>query len=83
MLETSTPNSFHNGETSVDGLLHAPLDDFQAALRRCAALDYTQARRRSLERLRTGGVVTLDLQPSELPVALAEKYLDIKRSGRL
>jgi hypothetical protein len=49
----------------------------------CAALDYTQSRRRSLDRLRTGGVVTLDLEPASLPVALVEKYLDIKRSGRL
>jgi len=70
-------------ETSVERLLHAPLDDFEAALRCCAALDYTQARRRSLDRLRTGGVVTLDLEPAALPIALAEKYLDIKRSGRL
>jgi uncharacterized protein (DUF58 family) len=70
-------------ETSVERLLHAPPDTFEAALRSCAALDYTQARRRSLDRLRTGGVVTLDLEPRNLPVALAEKYLDIKRSGRL
>jgi uncharacterized protein (DUF58 family) len=70
-------------ETSVERLLNAPLDDFEAAIRSCAALDYTQARVRSLDRLRTGGVVTLDLRPADLPVALAQKYLDIKRSGRL
>jgi uncharacterized protein (DUF58 family) len=70
-------------ETRVDALARAPIDGFEAALRSCAALDYVQRRRAALERLRGRGVIALDLAPRELPVALANQYLDIKRAGRL
>lgn len=70
-------------ETSVERFVEAPLDSLDAAVRHCAALDYFQARRRALERLRGAGTLTLDVAPARLPVALAEKYLDIKRAGRL
>lgn len=70
-------------ETSVEALLQAPVEGFDDALATCAAEAYAQARRRALERHAGRGVLTLDIAPSELQVALAEKYLEIKRSGRL
>jgi uncharacterized protein (DUF58 family) len=70
-------------EVSVDALAEAEVSSLEGALRHCAALDYVQARRRSLETLSGRGVITLDVAPSRLAVALAEKYLEIKRAGRL
>lgn len=70
-------------ETSVERFVTAPLNNLDAAVRHCAALDYFQARRRALDRLRGAGALTLDVPPARLPVALAEKYLEIKRAGRL
>jgi uncharacterized protein (DUF58 family) len=70
-------------ETSVQALLEGPVEDLEAALARCAAMDYAQSRRRALERHAGRGVLALDVAPSELQVALAEKYLEIKRAGQL
>jgi uncharacterized protein (DUF58 family) len=70
-------------ETSVQDLLEGPVEDLEAALARCAAMDYAQSRRRALERHAGRGVLALDVAPSELQVALAEKYLEIKRAGQL
>ncbi len=70
-------------ETSVERMLEAPIRGREAALAHCSALGYVQARRASLDRLRGRGVLTLDVVPSRLPAALAEQYLEIKRSGRL
>jgi len=70
-------------ETSVEALAAAPIATHEDALRSCAALDYAQSRRRALERLAGLGVLTMDIVPSKLSIALAEKYLEIKRAGRL
>lgn len=70
-------------ETSVEAMLAGGIGSFDAALAACAAQEYAQARRVALERHAGRGVLTLDIAPSELQVALAEKYLEIKRSGRL
>ncbi len=70
-------------ETSVQALLDGPVGGLEDALARCAAMDYAHGRRAALERHSGRGVLTLDVAPSELQVALAEKYLEIKRSGQL
>ena len=70
-------------EMRVEALLQRDVDGFESALARASALDYVQARRRTLERHRGRGVIPLDVAPAELQVALAEQYLEIKRSGRL
>jgi len=36
-----------------------------------------------LQALRLRGVEVLDIEPPDLPVALVNRYLDIKHSGRL
>ncbi|MCC7015450.1 MAG: DUF58 domain-containing protein [Planctomycetes bacterium] len=70
-------------EVQVERLLEKGIQGHADALEVCAALDYVRARRTSLERLSGRGVITMDIPPAELAVALAEKYLEIKRAGRL
>ena len=60
----------------------APNDLTQAVLL-AAAHGYDQARRQAHERVAGRGVLTLDVDPERLPVALVEKYLEIKRRGLL
>lgn len=70
-------------EGSVEARLKAPAVDLDAALSASAAAGFKAARARSLERLRGSHTLTLDVAPADLAIALAERYLDIKRSGRL
>jgi uncharacterized protein (DUF58 family) len=70
-------------EATVEALATSQIATHADALRSCAALDYLQSRRTTLERLAGRGVLPLDVLPSRLPIALAEKYLEIKRAGRL
>ena len=56
---------------------------FDGALTHAAALDYREDRALALRRVARHGAMTLDVAPAQLPVALVNRYLDIKRSGRL
>ena len=70
-------------EGAVEARLEAPPVDLDAALSASAAVGFKAARARSLERLRGSHTLTQDVAPADLAIALAERYLDIKRSGRL
>jgi uncharacterized protein (DUF58 family) len=70
-------------EVAVEDMRTAPVTDLDSALRSCAAAQYVHGRRRALEALRGRGVIPMDVAPRDLPVALAEQYLEIKRAGRL
>jgi uncharacterized protein (DUF58 family) len=63
--------------------LAARVDSFDRALTHAATADYLQRRELAFRRLERGGVVCLDVEPAELPIALVNRYIDIKRSGRL
>jgi uncharacterized protein (DUF58 family) len=63
--------------------LAARVTDFERALTHAAAADYLQKRELAFRRLERGGAVCLDVEPEQLPVALVNRYIDIKRSGRL
>lgn len=58
----------------------AQLDD---ALQFHAVNDYLESRRKSLDHLKHQGVITLDLEAPQLPVALVNGYLMVKASGAL
>jgi uncharacterized protein (DUF58 family) len=58
-------------------------DTFDRALTHAATADYLQRRELAFRRLERGGAVCLDVEPDELPIALVNRYIDIKRSGRL
>lgn len=70
-------------ETILDEVLERPVGDLDTALEFHAVNAYLESRRKSLERLRHQGVLTLDLQAPQLPVALVNGYLMIKASGQL
>jgi uncharacterized protein (DUF58 family) len=57
--------------------------DLPSALRVAAAHRYLADRRRALERLQSGGGLVVDVEPDRLPVAVVNRYLEVKRSRRL
>lgn len=70
-------------EAALDALTAQPVRDFSAALNLSAAQLYLQARAQAHETLRQPGVHLLDITPDQLPIALINLYLTIKRSGQL
>ena len=70
-------------ETGLDAMIQQPIGDFDDALGYAAAIDYRQARQRQLASLRAQGVTVLDTAPAQLPVALVNRYWEMKRSGIL
>jgi uncharacterized protein (DUF58 family) len=70
-------------ETAVTQLAATPVTDFNSALTIAAARHYFNARHQTLEKLKLSGAQILDVEPAALPVALVNRYLDIKRRGVL
>lgn len=70
-------------ESILDEVLERPVRDLEGALEFHSVTEYLESRRNSLDRLRHQGVLTLDLQAPQLPVALVNGYLMIKASGSL
>lgn len=70
-------------ETLLDELGVSPVVSLEQALRFHAAEEYLMRRRQSHERLSYHGARVLDVVPGELPVALVNQYLAIKRGGVL
>ncbi len=70
-------------EAILSRALGARVNDFERALTHASAAEYLQRRELAFRRLEHGGAVCLDVEPDQLPVALVNRYLDIKRSGRL
>ena len=61
----------------------APISLLPDALRAAAAVRYLEQRTAAHNTLRASRVATLDVEPPELPAALVNQYLQIKRSGAL
>lgn len=70
-------------ETALRQAAVAPIKGLQDATRVGAVAGYLEARKKVYDTLRHGGILTLDCEPGELPVALVNKYLEIKRAGVL
>jgi uncharacterized protein (DUF58 family) len=70
-------------EPSLDETLARPVTGQDSALTYAAALDYREERNRALKRVQLGGAQVLDVTPNSLPVALVNRYLEIKRAGML
>lgn len=70
-------------ETAIKAKAEGPADGFRDALTVAAANHFLDARKRSHEALRRGGVLLVDAPPPELPVQLVNAYLELKGSGRL
>ena len=70
-------------ERSVENARRKPIEEFGDALRFAAAERYDAERAEVLATLQGFGILTLDVPAQEFPVALANRYLDIKAAGRL
>ncbi|MCB9760973.1 MAG: DUF58 domain-containing protein [Alphaproteobacteria bacterium] len=70
-------------EPALRQAAEAPVHGFRDALRLTSAEHYLRARKRSFEAIKAQGVLTLDVEPDALPVALVNRYLDVKRARLL
>ncbi|MDR1936390.1 MAG: DUF58 domain-containing protein [Candidatus Accumulibacter sp.] len=68
-------------ETGLDKLRKDEIADFDGALGYAAAIEYLQARQRQFARLHAQGAHLLDTSPRQLPVALVNRYWELKRGG--
>lgn len=70
-------------ERTVEDARTKPIEVFSDALRFAAAERYDAERAEVLATLQGFGILTLDVPAQQFPVALANRYLDIKAAGRL
>jgi uncharacterized protein (DUF58 family) len=70
-------------ERDLDEVLEQPVDDVRSAVRAAAAARYIAQRAAAHDLLRNHRVSVLDVTCEQLPAALVEQYLSIKRSGML
>jgi len=69
-------------EPIIEDALHAPITGLEPALTHAAGAEYLQRRRRSFARFEHAAIC-LDVEPAELPMALVNRYLELKRDGTL
>ena len=70
-------------ESILARALGSRVDTFERALTHAATADYLRNRELTFRRLERGGAVCVDVEPEQLPMALVNRYTDIKRGGRL
>ena len=70
-------------EAILSRALRTRVDSFDRALTYAATADYLRSRELAFRRLARGGTQCLDVEPAELPIALVNRYLDIKRARLL
>ena len=70
-------------ESILSRALSSRVDTFERALTHAATADYLRARELTFRRLERAGAVCVDVEPHQLPMALVNRYTDIKREGRL
>ena len=70
-------------EPILNEALESEVEDLESALRVAAAHRYSEGRARAHALIQRAGVRALDVEPAELPAALVNRYLDIKRAGVL
>lgn len=70
-------------ESILQEKLEQPPRDLKDALRTASIHRYLAARRKVLEELQVGGILTVDTEPERLPYQVVNRYLEVKRSGKL
>ncbi len=70
-------------EQALDDAIAAPMDSFDQALLAASTWHYLQQREHAQQQLEGSGAEVLNVTPVELPIAMVNRYLSIKRSGRL
>jgi uncharacterized protein (DUF58 family) len=67
----------------IDGIAAARPEAVGDAWRKAAAEELLRAREEALSHMRRAGVLVLDVTPQRAAEAVVERYLDLKRRGRL
>jgi uncharacterized protein (DUF58 family) len=70
-------------EAIVGRALSARVDSFDRAVTHAAAAEYLALRERLFRRIGAAGVMALDVEPERLAITLVNRYLELKRAGRL
>lgn len=70
-------------EGFFDNTLAAPVESLNDALRYLAAVDFLERRTHTHRLLTQHRVLTLDINAPQLPLAVVNRYLEIKRAGQL
>jgi uncharacterized protein (DUF58 family) len=70
-------------ETILGDALRRPVGNLDDALTHAATAEYLERRRAAFKRLENERVPCLDVEPAGLPIALVNRYLELKRSGRM
>ncbi|MGH8704038.1 MAG: DUF58 domain-containing protein, partial [Burkholderiales bacterium] len=70
-------------EAIIGRALSARVDSFDRAVTHAAAADYLAQRERAFRRIGAAGAICLDVEPGRLAIALVNRYLELKREGRL
>ena len=70
-------------EAILSRALAVRVDSFDRAVTHAAAADYLARRELAFRHIERRGAVAVDVEPEDLPIALVNRYLDIKRAGRL
>lgn len=70
-------------EPILDAALRGEVKTLDDALTHAATAQYLEQRRRAFRRLEATHVPAVDVEPAALPMALVNRYLDLKRSGRM
>ena len=69
-------------EPIIEDALHASVDGLELALAHAASAEYLARRKKSFARFQHVAIC-LDVEPSELPMALVNRYLELKRDGTM
>jgi uncharacterized protein (DUF58 family) len=70
-------------ETVLRESLAQPLDNYAACLDVATTHTYLAARRHALEKLRRQGALVVDVEPDRLATDVVNRYLEVKKGGRL
>jgi uncharacterized protein (DUF58 family) len=70
-------------EAIISRALSARVDSFDRAVTHAAAAEYLAQRERTFRRIGASGAVCLDVEPERLAISLVNRYLELKRGGRL
>lgn len=70
-------------EQTLNTTLEQAIQHFEDALTHASLQHYAHYRQASFEQLQASGALSIDVEPSELSVALINQYLSIKGSGLL
>ena len=70
-------------ERALDEAINEEVHDLPGAIRAAAVARYLEQRTAAHEALRSHRVMVLDVASEELPAALVERYLAVKRDGLL